>query len=104
MAGLLVPLATAEVWLGFADEIAVGQPSPITVRLPSPSSSELFEKPGRILIARGQVPTDDQVSAYRRLFVEARADAGKAALGLFVSFALVGILLFAHLRTTQRGR
>jgi putative nucleotidyltransferase with HDIG domain len=98
-AAALVPVATAERWLGLPGTLAAGERSPITVR-----RAELGA-PGvaRIVAARGEVVDEAQAEAVNAL--SAPAGRGPATLvGLGVTFGLVGLLLLAYVRTTQRGR
>ncbi|MBI4508358.1 MAG: hypothetical protein HY698_01900, partial [Deltaproteobacteria bacterium] len=105
-AALLIPIVTAEVWLGISKTLVVGERAPVTVRLPHVGAVPTGDSPAasraRIAVARG-----DRVSpeAARLTQVAQAYRHGKpgALTALFVAFSLIGILLTAYLRTLPRG-
>lgn len=107
-AAALTPIAIAERWLGVAREVAPGDRSPMTVRVPDLG---LYRDPqrllppgeGRIVVARGEVVTAEQARLVR--LTRERTRTGLPLLcGMALGFALIGVLLTSYLRTSQRGR
>src|SRR5262245_53914414 len=98
LAAALVPIAVVEELARLPERLRLGEPSPITVRMPDAYAAE---KTGRVVIARGEIVTPGHVPDLEK----ARRPISRNALGgLAVTFGLVGLLLTAYLRMSQRGR
>jgi putative nucleotidyltransferase with HDIG domain len=101
-----LPIATADRWLG--GEVRAGEPAPYTARLPNLGMSydehgRLIARGGRVIVSRGEVATPAQAYLAGSA-LEAQGSGLLALIGTWLAFALVGLLLSAYLRTSQKGR
>lgn len=106
-AGVLVAIGTAERWLGVAERFRIGAPAPVTVRIPDlavyrDERGAPLLRAGRVVVARGEEVTPEKARIVSARLL--RSGGTATIVGLFVGFALIGILLSTYLRGAQRGR
>src|SRR5262249_41963498 len=100
LAAAVVPIANVETWFELAGPLKLGDVARVTVRRPAglPHGPE----GGKVLIRRGDVVTPDYDVAIA--MAPPMHPPIARIVGLGFSVFLVGFLLCAYLRTTQRGR
>lgn len=96
----VIPIANIESWLDLAGPLRLGDTARVTVRRPAgtPHGPEV----GQVLIRRGETVTPD-FDAKIAMAPPMHPPVARV-VGLGFSVFLVGFLLCAYLRTTQRGR